>query len=769
MSLIREDNYFLLFLELLEGDVQKIIDHDWLILNPFRFEPNLEVIHGNELVWNTMDITVSSGLINLDSSIEMGIDASRGERDSSRGILPIDASMTLQPIRNFSLTINDFPSFSAEYPMYNPDNIPTHPRSYDSYSNFLSTFTTIIPDQIYSNITADLDIPIDIDKDTPVPILNIPLDASMASSLRDNFYDEEIGSEISKIWNFDNVPLGLLFLNILDSNDNRIFSLYSPSLNGGLFPAEFIASNTRATECTPVALALSISNCIHNDFYNLALLQCKEFLDFQDYAPIAGLPSRFDRVWTKKDISNYQRDLTDNLLFTLFLLESLQSVDKKGTEKIFDRLLRSILNIINLALDLTPVDNNLTLEGYGEEGITIYNYSLTNSFLLTFIISKLLSSYYDEELHKRAVQIETASRNSFLKTINYKNLEELNNARFFFSAYLFNEVTDSETFKQYFSILKSELLINPPNDQIDKILYQYIYTNYDESFPEIISTEIVPSIYSEDTSPNQLDLYVSCIISLINKDFTLNKNLYPLKEANLAVKNNLRHSISLQSFPITEHWYSEEEVEGSIKELVGAINKPLSSFDIFVVETQSNDLRGKSLTNSANMLSLDRKVMEPDERLKDKLDLLENNDSTKQKIIDWIDRYKEVFDEVKEVNVKFHDLPDGYYRVEQFSELSAAFGYPPTTRYIYVEGYELSDLYKEALKNENKLGIPGIYAFYRDKNLVVFKSWGDLCGFVKVEINKGYSDQLYEFLKGNIPAGIDFNVVNNEVLSYGNF
>lgn len=769
MNLIKSDNYFLLFLQLFQGDIQRIKDDKWFILNPFRKDTNLEIIHNEKLDWDNLVISVGSGLIDLDASIEIGIDSSRGPR--SQGVLPVDSSLTYQPVKNFKLTFDSTPSFTAIFPMHqeDPEFFFNNPESYHYYSNFLSTFTTVIPDLIYSNITADLDIPVDLDKDINVPLLDIPLDSSMSSSLIENFNKESVEENLSRVWNFDNIPLGLLFLDIFDEMDNTLYSLYSPSIEGGLFPGEHIGGETPALKLTPLALGLSISNCIYNDYYSLAVLQCKEFLVFQNYTSNPGLPSSFSRVWSNQDVKTFQRDLTENLLFVLLLIDSLQEIDKPNTDPLFQNLLEAILGIINLALTLSPKDVNLTLEGYGEEGITIYKYSLTNSFLLTFVISKLLSSYYDEELHRRAMELEISSREAFLNTLNYKDSEDINNPYFFFAAYLFSKLSHNTVFEQSLSLFISTLSIPLPENSQEKVLYHYLHHHHNDTFPEIDYSELAPSLFAESNNLDQADLYVSCMISLLEKEMTLETNLYPLKETNVEVRKRLRHLTALQSFPIKEHWYSQEEVDTSITEIVTAFNKPLSAFDVFLAEGSSNDLRGNGLTNSANLMSLNRKILEPDDRLTEKLKLLENNKSTEKSILKWLEDYKKIFKDVKEVEVKFNNLPDGFYRTERLSSLNVALGYSPRKRYIYVGDYELIDLYKEALQNEKEIGTPGVYAFYKNRNVIEFKSWKEMCGFIKIEINKGYSNELYDFLKGNIPAGIDLIVSNNEDLSYGNF
>ena len=792
MNLVTEDNYYFLFLQLIDSNIDYIRNRQWLIVNPIRKDTYIEVLHDEHLDFKNLNVSVGSGLLPLTATgalrigdIECTIDSSRGIRDndtraarladttcsmdSSRDYtLPIDSSLIYQPVKNYSLDLNfeTLSTFSAIFPIYQDPNINFNQNlEYNNYKYFKIPFSYETPNNVISDITADLDIPVGLEGNNIAfyTDLGIDIDTTVGYALLPNYNNEKIENEYYTVWLLQDIPLGLLFINCFDTSDNLIYSLYCPSLEGGLFPGEVLGSSS--TETSPLAIGLSISYCLEYNMYDLAMVQVRELLSFYSYSKLAGFPSSFKRVWNKSDIDNSERNLSINLVSFIFIITSLYSSSEKNySNSILSEFNLYLESLIKLSVDLSPED--LTLEGFDKEGFSIYNFSLTNSFLLCVCISLYLSSNYSSEFHEKALKIKDKALSYFYNFVSYSDLTSLDDPYFFFAAHLFEELIDDEHFTGVFTSLRENLSLTSPDNIIDKSIYYYLNEKYNNYF-SIDLEQILENLYGELGS-SQASLYLTSIKGLLEKNFDPKTNFFDISSEELKVRKSLRHDKALLSFPISKEWYSEDEVEGSIKELLVAFTEPLSITDLFIQNNKTIfdiNSKGKSLTNYAQTLSITRRVLEEDDLLRQRIRLKLLDSTNKQGFESWLTLFNEIHKSINRYNIIYNKIPEVYYKREELSKFSDLFGFPKEERFIRVNSFSLEDLYLESIKNVKVNGKPGVYVLDNNKR-IIFKTWTDIFGTIYINIEDGFSPELFFNIKDNIPLGIQFKIVNNNIIYY---
>ena len=780
MNLINPNNFFPLFLFTLECDNQLLLDDKWLIPDPqSRNFGSLNLIHSNDFNWQKLEVTVGSGLMSLDCSMDVNledderlIDASRGQR--SQHILPIDASLTFQPAKSYKLTIdktNNSNFFSATLPILNDPSFFSSNTEYNLYSSFVQPFEYEIPERFLKPRRFNVNPSLNPEDRYDVPTLNITLDSSVENAIRDNTSEEKLATSYVKVWQLEKVPLGFLIADSKDTNDNIMFSTYLPPPQGGVFPSEVLGE--RSVKCTPLALSLSIYYCITNDFYDLALLQIKEIIEFSKFSSLVGLPSEFNRVWNKEDIENYQRDFFDNLLFSLVLIYSLQKLDKTkvSNTKIYNDIYKVIYDILDSYYTFTSRETGLVIEGFSESGYTSFNSSLTNSFLLIFVSSLLLNSDYDEKLHQRSVYLlESAKRELFIISKNVNEFPFLN-TRFIFSIKLFMEIDKSDKVENYFSILLNQIDVNDLNDESeqDKFLLFYLNSIYSLFSAPSNFEHILRNLYKYQQDPH-INIYATTIKNFLDNEENFADNIFNIENNFIEFKENLRLKRTEESFPVNEHWYSKEQLNGLIKELMIAFNKNLVSVDIsnYNLDSYLNEYtaKGDILTNLGEVFSIKRKRFETDRDFREKINILKNRDLTKKGIIDWNRLFINTFSEIESYSLEFNYIPDTFYsRVKKYP-YEYIFGYPPIEKYIKKKFSSLEEFQKEAINNIDIEGVPGVYIL--EYKRIKFISWDTMIGVINLNISKGYSREVEKRIESLIPAGIKLNINYIGKSFYGN-
>ena len=749
MNLVTKDDFFFLFLQVLESDINLIKEKKWLIVNPIRNDTKIEVIHDTSLNYQRLNISVGSGLLPLTASvtidennIEKAIDSNRGIRDRDRNILPIDASLIYQPVRNYNLNFEPLGQFSGIFPMLQDPQIYSNGVPYQNYQSFTIPYLYTTPERLYNNIN-----------DTQSDLIN-------------NLDDDKVEDSLSRVWLLNDIPLGLLFLNCFGSNNDLLYSIYCPSPEGGLFPGEFLGDIS--TETSPFAVSLSISYCLLYDRYDLALLQIKELLMFFEFSKVPGLPFKFKRVWNEFDINNLERDLSINIVSFIFLITSLYFSPKdKFPQEILSKLNDYIESFIDMCIKLSPED--LTLEGFDEEGFSIYNTSLTNSFLLCVLVSLYLSSTYSFKFHEKVIKIKKRALSYFYNLVNFENLSSLDSPFFFFAAHLFEELIQDSHFSKIFSELKDNLSLSPPQQTssiVDRILYHYLDTKYSNYFP-LQFEQILENVYGEVGS-NKGNIYITCIKGILEKDFEPKQSFFNLKSEELNFRESLRQNKTISLFPINKEWYSEEQVEGIIKDISFSLIDPLSTLDLFITDNRNLfniESQGLSLSNFANSLSIKRNFFEDDNFLREKIRLKFLNSFTKEGFKNWFSQYTQLYGNIEDYTILYNNIPSSYYKREEFAEFSSLFGFPKREKFIKVTNFDIEDLYFESLNNIKINGPPGIYVLDKN-NKVIFKNWTEIFGTIYILLEKGFSQDLFFDLKDNIPLGIDFKIVDNNIIYY---